>query len=322
MKMKAVLLEASAISKGDVSFAPVEALCDLKTFERTTEQEKWDRLRDAEIILDNKLIIDEEVLSRYPSIRYIGVCATGYNVIDLEAARRHNVTVTNVPAYSTASVAQHTMALLLDLASKITLHSESVRRGGWAHSPVFCYWEAPVTELAGRTLGIVGYGSIGRSVARIAASLGMNILVSTRHPEKYTASADDTLHFVSFDEMLSSSDAITFHCPLTDETEHMVNADTISRMKDGVFLINTARGGLVNEADLAAALKSGKVAGAGVDVISEEPMKPDNPLLTAPNILITPHIAWASIEARTRLVNQIAGNLSAWLEGRPVNVVS
>lgn len=319
---KAVLLEAEAVSPDGLSWEPVQNLCDLTIYPNSTEEEKWNRIGDAEIVLTNKIKIDEATLDRFPKIRYVGVCATGYNVVDLDAARRRGVTVTNVPAYSTSSVAQHTFALMLDLASKITVHDESVKRGDWIRSEVFCYWNEPVTELEGKILGICGFGSIGRRVAQIAQAFGMKVMVNTAHPSQYLNSIGPSLRFADFGSMLHYSDIITFHCPLTKETEQIVRRENIERMKDGVLLINVARGGLVNERDLAEALRSGKVAGAGIDVISEEPMKPDNPLLHAPNILITPHIAWASREARTRLIGCVASNLAAWLSGAPQNVVN
>lgn len=319
---KAVLFEAAAVNPGDLSWEPLENVCDLTLYETTTEKEKWDRIGDAEIILTNKIIIDEEVFRRFPQIRYVGVCATGYNVVDLEAAKKRGIIVTNVPSYSTESVAQHTFALMLDLASKITLHNESVRSGDWIRSETFCYWKAPVDDLDGKVLGICGFGNIGRRVAKIAQAFGMKVIVCTKHPANYLSFVGPSLRFADLSSMLTYSDIVTLHCPLTDETTELIRKETISRMKDGAYLINVARGGLVNEKDLADALKSGKLAGAGVDVISKEPMKADNPLLSAPNILITPHIAWASRNSRKVLIDRIASNVGAWVSGVPQNVVS
>ncbi|MBR2189170.1 MAG: D-2-hydroxyacid dehydrogenase [Eubacterium sp.] len=321
-KKKAVNLEASAVNPGDLSWDPVTAVCLVRSYDNTVEEEKWDRIQDAEIVLTNKVIIDEAVFERFPQIRYVGVCATGYNVVDLKAARERGITVTNVPAYSTDSVAQHTFALLLDLCSKVTLHDESVRAGDWSRVQTFCYWKAPVIEIAGKTIGIYGYGNIGRTVARIAKSFGMQVLVYTAHPEKYLDHADGQLTFTDEETLFRQSDFITFHCPLTPETDRLVRKENIARMRDGVILINVARGGLVCEADLAEALRSGKVGGAGLDVVAEEPMPADSPLAGVPNLIITPHIAWASSEARTRLINIVAENIRGWLEGKPQNVVN
>lgn len=317
--MKAVILEGNAVNPGDLSWEPVTSLCETIIYENTTDAQKWDRLAGCEVVLTNKVVIDEAVFSRFPRIRYVGVCATGYNVVDIEAARRHGVIVTNIPAYSTDSVVQHTFALLLDLASRISIHDASVKNGDWGLSKSFCYWKTAPVELVGKTMGIYGFGNIGRGVCKVAEALGMKVLVYTKHPEKYTGYP---YRFVSEDTLFRESDVLSFHCPLTPETENLVRKETIDKMKDGVFLLNVARGPVVDEADLTEALKSGKIAGAGVDVVSEEPMRPENPLLTAPNILITPHIAWASKEARVRLIEIAAGNLKGFLDGNPVNVVS
>lgn len=321
-KKKAVILEAAAVSPGDLSWAPVTALCDTVLFDNTTEEEKWDRIRDAELVLTNKVIIDEAVLAQFPSIKYIGVCATGYNVVDLDAAAKRGIPVTNVPAYSTDSVAQHTFALLLDLASKITMHAQSVKNGDWTRVNTFCYWNAPIIEIHGKTLGIYGFGHIGKEVAAIAKCFGMRVLVYTAHPEKYRSYEDSRLQFTDADTLFRNSDFITLHCPQTKETTGLICSETIEKMKQGVILINVARGGLVNEQDLAGALKSGRIGGAGLDVIGHEPMQPDHPLLEAPNLLITPHIAWATIEARTRLIETVGANIRAWMEGAPQNVVN
>lgn len=319
---KAVILEADAVNPGDLSWDPVKSVCDLTIYDQTDEQTKWDRIGDAQIVLTNKVIIDEAVFSRFPSIRYVGVCATGYNVVDVEAARRRGIVVTNVPSYSTGSVAQHTFALMLDLLSKITLHDESVKAGDWIRSKSFCYWNAPVDDIEGKVLGICGFGNIGRRVSEIAQAFGMKVIVYTRHPANYLSFVGPSLRFGDLGSLLSFSDIVTLHCPLTDDTKEMIRKETIDRMKDGAYLINVARGGLVNEQDLADALKSGKLAGAGIDVVSAEPMRKDNPLLQAPNILITPHIAWASRESRKCLIDRIASNIGAWVSGVPQNVVS
>ena len=320
-KLKGVILEGNAVNPGDISWDPVCRLCDMTVYDNTLDDEKWDRIAGCGIVMTNKVAITREVFERFPEIRYVGVCATGYNVVDTEAAREHGVVVTNIPAYSTDSVVQMTWALILNLASKVEMHDISVRNGDWIKSDTFCYWlESPV-ELAGRNLGIYGFGNIGRGVARAGLAFGMKVLVHTKHPEKYADIAADDLRFVTEDELFRQSDVITFHCPLTPETTGIVNRDGISKMKDGVIIINAARGPVVNEVDLCEALESGKVSGAGVDVISFEPMKEDNPLLHARNCIITPHIAWASREARIRLINIAADNLKAFLDGSPINTV-
>ena len=332
--MKAVLLEADAVNHNDLSWEPLTDVIETEIFSNTTEDDKYEHIGDAEVVFLNKIKMDEEAFSKCPNLKYIGVCATGYNVIDLEAARRHGVTVTNVPAYSTESVAQLTWGLILESVCHISMHNESVHKGDWVKSEIFCYWLAPVTELSGKTLGVVGYGNIGRRVCDVAKAFGMKVLVHTAHPEKYTTSVNDQnasanesfstadIEFVDLDTLFAKSDIVSLHCPLTNETEGLINKGNIAKMKDGVIIINVSRGGLVNEKDLAAALESGKVAATGVDVVSVEPMSADNPLLTAPNITITPHMAWASVDARKRLVDVVAGNFKAYLEGRKENVVS
>ena len=317
--MKAVLLEADAVNHNDLSWEPLTKLIDTKIYANTTEQDKYEHIGDADILFVNKIKIDEEVFEKCPNIRYIGVCATGYNVIDIEAAKRHNVTVTNVPAYSTDSVAQLAWGLILESVCHISKHNESVHKGDWTRSEIFCYWLAPVGELAGKTIGVVGYGNIGRRVCEIAKAFNMKVLVNTAHPEKYN---DDKVEFVDVDTLFTESDIVSLHCPQTAETEKIINKSNIDKMKDGVVIINVSRGGLVDETDLAAALISGKVAAAGVDVVSVEPMKEDNPLLKAPNVTITPHMGWASVDARKRLVNIVANNFKAFTEGRTENVVS
>lgn len=320
--MKAVILEADAVDHGDLSWEPVTSVVETKVYGNTTEENKYDHIGNAEIVFVNKIRMDAEVFDRCPDIRYIGVCATGYNVIDMDAARMHNVTVTYVPAYSTESVAQLTWGMILETVCHISLHNESVHKGDWVKSDIFCYWLAPVTELAGKTIGIVGYGNIGRRVCEIARAFHMNVLVNTAHPEKYEEDNKDDLNisFTDMDTLLSRSDIISLHCPLTKETERIINKNNIEKMKDGVIIINVSRGGLVVEEDLTAALENGKVAGAAVDVVSIEPMREDNPLLNAPNIVITPHMGWASVDARKRLIDVVACNLKAFLEGRKENI--
>lgn len=318
--MKAVYLEEGAVNRGDISLEPITSLIETKVYKNTTEADKYEHIGDAEIVFGNKIIFDEEAFTRLPNLKYIGVCATGYNVVDLEAAKRHGVRVTNVPAYSTESVAQLTWGFILECASHIEEHNRSVHNGDWVRSDTFCYWLSPVMELDGKTIGIVGYGNIGKRVAEIALAFRMKVLVYTAHPEKY-AGEDSRIEFTSMDDVFTKSDIVTLHCPMSKDTEKLINRDTIAKMKDGVIIINVSRGGLVNEADLAEALRSGKVAAAAADVVTAEPMKEDNPLLTAPNMCITPHIAWASVEARRRLIQVIADNVQAFLEGREENVL-
>ena len=319
--MKAVYLEEGAVNRGDISLEPITSIMETEVYENTTEADKYEHIGDAEVVYANKIIFDEETFARLPHLKYIGVCATGYNVVDLEAAKRHGVTVTNVPAYSTESVAQLAWGFILECAGKISLHNSSVRDGDWVRSETFCYWLSPVMELAGKTIGIVGYGNIGRRMAEIALAFRMNVLVYTAHPEKYI-SANDTIRFVSLEELWAASDIVTLHCPMNTETEKLICSESISQMKDGIIIINVSRGGLVNEQDLTDALKSGKVAAAAVDVVSVEPMQADNPLLTAPNICITPHLAWASVEARKRLINTVADNVKAYMKGEKLNVLT
>ena len=324
--MKAVYLEEGAVNRGDITLDPITSLMDTKVYNNTPEEDKYDHIGDAEVVFSNKVIFDEETFNRLPNLKYIGVCATGYNVIDIEAAKRHGVAVTNVPAYSTESVAQLAWGFILECAGKIGLHNTSVHNGDWIKSETFCYWLSPITELAGKTIGIIGFGNIGSRMAEIALAFRMNVLVYTAHPDKYIKDAEELnkrsdakLQFVSLDEIWKDSDVISLHCPMTKETEKIICSDNISKMKEGVIIVNVSRGGLVAEQDLADALKSGKVAAAAVDVVTVEPMAEDNPLLTAPNMCITPHMAWASVEARRRLIDVIAGNLKSYLEGGTQN---
>ena len=273
------------------------------------------RIGNSEAILLNKINIGEEILSQCPSLRYIGVQATGYNVIDIEACRRHNVTVTNVPSYSTAGVAQLVFAYLSEFACHVQLHSDSVMAGDWTRAKDFCYWKVPLMELEGKTLGIFGYGNIGSRVAEIAKSYRMNILVCTR-------TAKPGIEQVGFETLLKESDFITLHAPLTPQTKEIINKESLPLMKPSAYLINTARGGLVNEAAVREALESRRIAGYAADVVLEEPMNERNPLLGAPNCLLTPHIAWAAVETRQRLLDIVVANLQAFIAGHPQNVVS
>lgn len=314
--MKVTILDGNAVNPGDLSWAELEKLGSLTVYPRTAPGDVIARIGDSEAVLLNKVNITEEILTACPSLKYIGVQATGYNVIDLEACRRHGVTVTNVPSYSTAGVAQLVFSFISEWACHVQLHSDSVMAGDWIRSPDFVYWKKPLFEIEGKTLGIFGYGNIGSRVARIAAAYGMRVIVCTR------TSKAEIAHPVDFDTLLKESDFISLHAPLTDKTKEILNRDSLSRMKKGAYLINTARGGLVNEGDVCAALESGQLAGYAADVVLQEPMSPDCPLRKAPNCLLTPHIAWASVETRQRLLGIVIGNFKAWLDGQPVNVVS
>ncbi len=314
--MKITVLDGNALNPGDLSWSPVEKFGNLTVYPRTSPEDVVSRIGDSDAILLNKINITEDVLSKCPNLKYIGVQATGYNVIDLEACRKHNVVVTNVPSYSTAGVAQMTFTYITQFASLSQMHSESVKNGDWVKCPDFCYWKAPLMELEGKTLGIYGYGSIGRRVAQIAKAFGMKVIVCTRTQKP------DIENPVDFETLLKESDFITLHAPLTDKTREIMNSKTLSMMKKSACLINTARGLLVNENDVAQALKDGTIAGYAADVVSEEPMKADNPFLSARNTIITPHIAWAAVETRQRLLDVVVENLRCWTDGKPQNVVS
>lgn len=316
--MKIVLLDAHTANPGDVSWAPLEAIAACEIHPRTPLAETVARCADAEVIITNKALLTREIIEALPKLKYIGVTATGYNIVDVVAAKERGIVVTNVPGYSSPAVAQLVFALLLELTNNVGHHAKTVSDGRWVACPDFCYWDHPIIELSGRTLGIIGYGDIGSSVARIAVAFGMKVLASKRDwktppPEGVTPA--------SIDEVFAQSDAISLHCPLTDATKHLVGERTLGLMKRTAFLINTGRGPLVDEAALAQALNEGRIAGAGLDVLSVEPPKAENPLLTAKNCLITPHIGWASHEARVRLIDAVASNLRAFLDGKPVNVV-
>jgi len=320
--MKIVVLDGYTLNPGDLSWDGLKQLGDLTIYDRTpfNNDEIIKRIGDADIVYTNKTPLPKEVIRKSENLKYIGVLATGYNVVDVETAKALGIVVTNVPSYSTFSVAQFTMGLLLEMCHHIGNHNNAVKRGEWEQSPDFCFWNSPLIELDGKTLGIIGFGSIGQATAKIAQAFGLNILFNNRSkkPELESASCKQ----VELDELFSKSDIISLHCPLFESTEGLINSKNISKMKDGVMIINTARGGLVVEQDLTDALNSGKVFGAAVDVVSEEPIKADNPLLKAKNCIITPHIAWAPKEARTRLMNITVDNLEAFLNGNPVHVVN
>ena len=316
--MNIVILDGYTLNPGDQNWAPVNALGKVTVYDRSSPDQIIERAIDADAVLVNKVILNESVLSQLPKLRYIGVCATGYNNININSTNKYGIVVTNVKAYGPASVAQHTFALLLALVNHIELHSQSVRNGDWAASEDFCYWKTPLVELAGKTIGLVGLGDIGSQVAKIASAFGMKVIAYRKNPEQ-THNTD--IEMVSMETLFKQSDVISLHCPLTEETKDLVNAERLLWMKPTAYLLNTGRGPLINEEDLANALKNKTIAGAGLDVLSCEPPRTDNPLITAPNCVITPHIAWASFEARKRLLQMVADNLSAFMEGEATNVV-
>ncbi len=318
--MKIVILDGYTENPGDLSWDGFRELGELTVYDRTPSELAAERIGDSDIVYTNKTPITREVLEQCPGIRFIGTLATGYNVVDIQAAAERSIPVCNVPGYGTAAVAQFTIGLLLELCHHIGAHSQSVKAGEWSSCPDFCYWKFPQTELAGKTMGIVGFGSIGREVGRLAQAFGMKVLAYSRtRREEYET---ENCRYASLDELLAASDVISLHCPLFPETERMINRETMGKMKDGVLLINTARGQLIAEEDLADALNSGKIGGAALDVAAKEPIAGDNPLLTAENIILTPHIAWAPKESRQRLMDIAVGNLKAFAEGSPVNVVN
>lgn len=319
--MKLVIMDGHALNPGDLSYDVFSQFGDVTIHPYCTEDENEiaDRIGDAEIILLNKVPVSRSVMERCKNLRLICVMATGYNVVDVAAAKELGITVCNIPAYGTQMVAQFTIGLLLELCHHSWEHSLSVHRGDWERCPDFCYWNYPIVELAGKTIGIVGFGRIGRAVGQIAKALGMRVLATGSRV------CDEGLQigeYVDLDTLLRESDVVSLHCPLFPETAQMINADAIAKMKDGVILLNCSRGGLLNEQDVADALRSGKISAAGVDVVSQEPIKGNNPLLAAPNCIITPHIAWASTQCRDRVIQTGAANVRGFLSGKPQNVVN
>ena len=321
--MKIVILDGYTANPGDLSWSPLGDIGELEVYDRTKPEETILRAKDAEIVLTNKVCLRKQEIEQLPKLKYIGVLATGYNVVDLEAARQHNVIVTNVPAYSTESVAQMVFAHLLTVTNR-TEHYALLNRepnlgmGKWSASPDFCYWDTPLTELAGKTFGIVGLGNIGRRVAAIANAFAMNVVAFT------SKSAEQLPPYVgkrTMDELLTESDVLSLHCPLTPETKHLINRQTLQKMKPTAILINTGRGPLVNDDDVAEALRGLRLRAFCADVLTEEPPKADNPLLKCENAFITPHIAWASSEARVRLIDVAISNVRAFVDGKPQNVV-
>lgn len=319
--MKIVLLDGEALNPGDLSWAPLEAIGALTVYPQGTNdpEEVIRRIGDAEIVLCNKTPVGRTVFERCPRLKLLCVVATGYNVVDTLAAKDHGVPVCNVPAYGTEMVAQFAIGLLLEACHHVQRHSDSVHAGDWERCPNFCYWNFPIIELAGKTMGIVGFGRIGRAVGRIAKALGMRVLATGSRP---CAEGLEIAEYVDLDTVLTRSDVISLHCPLFPETERLINRESIVRMKDGAILLNNSRGGLIDEQAVADALNSGKLYAAAVDVVTQEPIVGTNPLLTAKNCLITPHISWAATACRQRIVDITAENIRSFLAGTPKNVVN
>lgn len=317
--MKIVVLDGYTLNPGDLDWSPVESLGDVIVYDRSTPSQVVERAAGAPILLTNKVQITGEIMQQLPDLKYIGVMATGFNLIDLPAASQRGITVTNVKGYSTNAVAQHTFALLFALLNRVETHSDSVHAGKWAASKDFTFRETPLLEIAGKTIGLIGLGDIGQKVADIAKAFGMRVIAYRKNPEKTT---DPDIQMVSLDEVFSQSDVLSLHIPLSTETTHLVHAECLRKMKATAYLINTARGALINETDLARALEDQVIAGAGLDVLSSEPPLPDNPLLNAKNCVITPHIAWSLQETRHRLMKLIAENVKAYQQGHPINKVN
>lgn len=319
--MKMVVLDGKTLNPGDISWAEVEALGDLKVYDRTPyeEAEILKRIGNAEVVMTNKTPISKATIEKAPNLKFVSVLATGFNVVDIESAKQHGVVVSNVPIYGTNSTAQFAIGLLLEVCHHIGEHNRAVHGGRWETSEDYCFWDYPLIELAGKTMGIIGFGRIGQTVGRIAKAFGMTVIANSRN---MSGEAKGIAEAVSLDEIFARADVISLHCPLTPETQNLINKDAIAKMKDGVILINNSRGPVLNEQDVTDALNSGKIGYAAVDVVSVEPISPDNPLLKAKNCIITPHISWAPIESRKRLMHTTAENIEAYQKGKPQNVVN
>lgn len=317
--MNIVVLDGYTLNPGDLDWSGFEAIGELVIYDRTAESEIVERAANADIVLTNKTPLSADTLGQLPKLRYVGVLATGYNIVDVQAAKERGVVVTNVPAYSTHSVAQLVFALVLEFCHRVQRHSDSVLQGDWAGSVDFYYSVSPLVELNGQTLGLIGLGQIGKQTALIAQAMGMKVIATGSG--RNVPQPIDGIEWVSLEELLQRADIVSLHCPLTPATHELINAERIAMMKPSAILINTARGGLLNEADVAQALNEGRLAGAGLDVLTIEPPKADNPLLHAQNVIITPHIAWATKEARTRLMAVASSNAQSYVAGQPVNVI-
>ena len=316
--MNITVLDGYTLNPGDLSWEPIASLGNLKVYDRTRPGEVIERGEDSEIIFTNKVVLNREIIESLPKLRFIGVLATGYNVVDVESARNHGIVVTNIPAYSTASVAQMVFAHILNFTQQVGLHARQVKQGDWSRHSDFCFWSSPQTELAGKVLGIVGFGRIGQQVARIGEAFGMKVIFHNRSLKK---DVPGNYRQTTLEEVFTESDFLSINCPLTPENYQFVDIKLLSMMKPTSFLINTGRGPLINEPDLAYVLNAGKIGGAGLDVLSAEPPQEDNPLLLADNCYITPHIAWATLESRKRLMQIAAENLRKFLAGNPINTV-
>ncbi len=318
--MKIVILDGYTTNPGDLSWDFLKEFGTYTVYDRTPEDKIIERAKDCDIIITNKTPVRAETIAQLPNLKFIALLSTGYNVVDVDFAAKRGIPVSNVPCYSTSAVAQLVFAFILEFTNRVSLHSEAVHSGEWSSCPNFCFWKSPLTELQGKTIGIIGYGKIGKAVARIAEAFDMNVLASSRSAT--VGESDGNVKFVTVDTLAKESDFITLHCPLTEQTTGMVNEEFISKMKKSAYLINTSRGPVVDENALAAALRSGRLAGAGIDVMGIEPPKCDNPLFERENCLITPHIAWAGFETRTRLVGIVEENLRAFAQGKPINTVN
>ena len=316
--MKIVVLDGYAANPGDISWEPMQSLGQLVIYDRTKPQEVLERCNDADAVLTNKVVLNAETIARLPQLKYIGVLATGYNVVDVKAAAAQGIVVTNIPAYSTESVAQLTFAHILNIASRVGHYADANREGRWSHNPDFCYWDTPLMELNGKTMGIVGLGNIGMRVAQLALAFGMDVFAVT---SKLRTDLPAGIQKTTLEGLLAVSDVLTLHCPLTEQTHHIINAETLALMKPGAMIINTGRGPLVDEQAVADALKNGHLLAYGADVMEQEPPRADHPLLSCPNAFLTPHIAWATFEARQRLMDIAVDNLQSFICGRPKNQV-
>lgn len=319
MSLKIVVLDGYTLNPGDLTWDEISALGELEVYDRTAPEDVIARSSGADAVFTNKVILNKVIMSELPNLKFIGVLATGYNVVDTQAASEAGIIVSNIPAYSTQSVAQLAFAHILNFARQVDLHARQVREGAWTGHRDFCFWSTPQTELTGKVLGIIGFGRIGQAIAKIGDAMGMQIIFQNHRIKE---DIPEYARQVSLEELMRSSDFISINCPLTAENQGFINKNTLSLMKQDAFLVNTGRGPLINEQDLADALNSGKIAGAGLDVLSIEPAREGNPLLNARNCHITPHIAWATREARIRLMNTAASNLKSFMEGKPVNKVS
>jgi len=316
--MKLVILDSETVTRDDVSLDSITSLGESEVYGYTPNEKIAETIGNADAVICNKCLITDDVFEQCPNLRYVGLFATGYNNVDIESAKNHGAVVCNVPSYSTNSVAQHTFAFILNHYNKVAEYAQTVDNGDWVNYKLFSYFYIPTTELAGKTIGIVGYGDIGRKTAQIAKAFGMNVVTHTRSPQKVT----DGTKTCSLDELLDVSDVVSLHCPLTKENEKMINADTLGKMKKTTLLVNTARGGLVDEYALTDALNNDVISGACIDTLTFEPMREDCPLRNAKNCTITPHIAWAPKETRERLIEKVTENLKSWLDGSPRNVVN